>query len=162
MDVTLVSGNLDSTFTVDVTIDYPASCIIVLWNDVIAVDKSKVKTTTYQWYKDGELIPGATGQYYSDKAGLCGYYKCKVDGGLSVGPTYLDFGRPLNLFAQGETGKIIANVAGSTTANVLLMSVGGMVIDSKPAAKEMTFTVKPGIYVLVLDGTDQSVKVIVK
>ncbi|MEE1085374.1 MAG: hypothetical protein UH850_16770 [Paludibacteraceae bacterium] len=162
MDVTLVSGNLDSTFTVDVTIDYPASCIIVLWNDVIAVDKSKVKTTTYQWYKDGELIPGATGQYYSDKAGLCGYYKCEVDGGLSVGPTYLDFGRPLNLSAQGETGKIIANVAGSTTANVLLMSVGGMVIDSKPAAKEMTFTVKPGIYVLVLDGTDQSVKVIVK
>ena len=162
MDVTLVSGNLDSTFTVDVTIDYPASCIIVLWNDVIAVDKSKVKATTYQWYKDGELIPGATGQYYSDKAGLCGYYKCEVDGGLSVGPTYLNFGRPLNLSAQGETGKIIASVAGNTTENVLLMNVGGMVIDSKPAAKEMTFTVKPGIYVLVLDGTDQSVKVVVK
>lgn len=162
MGVTLVSGNLDTTFTVDVTIDYPASCIIVLWNDVIAVDKTKVKTATYQWYKDGELIPGATGQYYSDKAGLCGYYKCEVDGGLSVGPTYLDFGRPLNLSARGETGKIIANVAGSTTANVLLMSVGGMVIDSKPAAKEMTFSVKPGIYVLVLDGTDQSVKVIVE
>lgn len=162
MNVTLVSGNIDSTFTVDVTINHPASSIIVLWNDVIAVDNSKVKTNTYQWYKDGERIPGATGQYYCDKAGLCGYYMCEVDGGLSVGPAYLDFGRPLYLTAQGETGKIIANVLGSTTANVLLMSVGGMVIDTKPAAKEMTFTVKPGIYVLVLDGTDQSVKVIVK
>ena len=68
----------------------------------------------------------------------------------------------MNLSAQGETGKIIASVAGNTTENVLLMNVGGMVIDSKPAAKEMTFTVKPGIYVLVLDGTDQSVKVVVK
>lgn len=162
MNVTLVSGNIDSTFTVDVTINHPASSIIVLWNDVIAVDNSKVKTNTYQWYKDGERIPGATGQYYCDKAGLCGYYMCEVDGGLSVGPAYLDFGRPLYLTAQGETGKIIANVLGSTTANVLLMSVGGMVIDTKPAAKEMTFSVKPGIYVLVLDGTDQSVKVIVK
>lgn len=162
MNVTLVSGNLDSTFTVDVTINHPASGIIVCWNDVVAVDKSKVNTTTYQWYKDDVLIPGATGQYYYDKAGLCGYYKCEVDGGLSVGPIYLDFGKPLYLTAYGETGKIIANVVGSTTENVLLMSVEGMVVDSRPASTEMIFTVKPGIYVLVLDGTDQSVKVIVK
>lgn len=162
MNVTLISGNIDSTFTIDVTINYPASAIKVLWNDVVAVDNAIVKTTTYQWYKDGEMIPEATEQYYFDKAGLCGYYMCEVDGGLSVGPVYLNFGRPLHLTAQSETGKIIANVVGSTTANVLLMSVGGMVIDSKPAAKEMAFTVKPGIYVLVLDGTDQSVKVIVK
>ena len=162
MNVTLVSGNLDSTFTVDVTINHPASGIIVCWNDVVAVDKSKVNTTTYQWYKDDVLIPGATGQYYYDKAGLCGYYKCEVDGGLSVGPIYLDFGKPLYLTAYGETGKIIANVVGNTTENVLLMSVEGMVVDSRPASTEMIFTVKPGIYVLVLDGTDQSVKVIVK
>lgn len=162
MNVSLISGNIDSTFTIDVTINYPASAIKVLWNDVVAVDNSIVKTTTYQWYKDGEMIPEATRQYYSDKAGLCGYYMCKVDGGLTVGPTYLDFGKPLWLSAYGESGKIVANIEGSTTANVLLMNVGGMLIDSKPAAKEMTFTVKPGIYVLVLDGTDQSVKVVVK
>ena len=162
MNVTLISGNIDSTFTIDVTINYPASAIKVLWNDVVAVDNAIVKTTTYQWYKDGEMIPEATGQYYFDKAGLCGYYICEVDGGLTVGPAYLNFGKPLWLNAYGESGKIVANIEGSTTANVLLMNVGGMLIDSKPAAKEMTFTVKPGIYVLVLDGTDQSVKVIVK
>lgn len=162
MNVTLISGNIDSTFSIDVTINYPASAMKVLWNDVVAIDNSIVKTTTYQWYKDGEMISGATGQYYCDKAGLCGYYMCEVDGGLTVGPTYLNFGKPLWLNAYGESGKIVANIEGSTTANVLLMNVGGMLIDSKPAAKEMTFTVKPGIYVLVLDGTDQSVKVIVK
>ena len=162
MNVTLVSGNIESAFTVDVTINYPTSSIIVCWNDVVAIDNSKVKSTTYQWYKNGELIPGATGQYYYDKSGLCGYYMCEVDGGLTAGPIYLDFGKPLYMTAHGETGKIIANVVGSTTAKVLLMSVEGMIVDSRPASTEMTFTVKPGIYVLVLDGTDQSVKVIVK
>lgn len=162
IDVTLVSGSINKTFTVDVTINYPASAIIVCWNDVIAVDQSKVKSTTYQWYKDGELIPGATSQYYSDKDGLCGNYMCEVDGGLTVGPVHLDFGKPLYLTAYGESGKIIASVVGSTTAKVTLMSVGGMLTDSKTAAEKMVFNVKPGVYVLVLEGTDQSVKVVVK
>ncbi len=162
LDVTLLSGNIDTTFTVDMAVNYPASAIIVCWNDVIAIDRTKVNSTTYQWYKDGELIPGATGQYYSDKAGLCGYYECKVDGDIVVGPVYMEFGKPLRLTAYGDKGKIIASVAGNTSANILLMSVGGMLTESKPAAKEVIFTVKPGVYVLTLDGTDQSVKVIVK
>lgn len=162
VDVTLSSGNNDTTFTVDMAVNYPASSIIVCWNDVIAVDGTKVQSTSYQWYKDGELIPGATGQYYSDKAGLCGNYECKVDGGIIVGPIFMDFGKPLRLTAYGDKGKIIASVTGTTSANILLMSVGGMLTESKPAAKEVVFTVKPGVYVLTLDGTDQSVKVIVK
>ncbi len=161
INITLAAGNIDTTFSVDVTINYPASAIIACWNDVVTVDKSKVQTTTYQWYKDGKMIPGATSQYYCDKAGLCGYYSCKVDGDLFVGPTYLNFGRPLRLTARSESGRIIANVWGRTSADVLLMDIGGTVIDAKPAAEEMTFSVKPGIYVLTLEGTDQSVKVIV-
>ncbi len=162
MNITLISGKIDTTFTVDVAINYSASNIIVCWNDVVAVDHSKIQSTTYQWYKDGELIPGATSAYYCDKNGLSGYYMCKIDGDISVGPAYLSFGRPVSLTAYGSTGKIVASVLGSTTAKVFLMSVGGMVTDSQIAAPEMTFTVDPGIYVLVLEGTDQSIKVVVK
>ncbi|MCQ2190901.1 MAG: hypothetical protein MJY63_04630 [Paludibacteraceae bacterium] len=162
VNVTLKSGNIEKAFSVDVNVNYPASAIIVCWNDVIAVDKTVVNTTTYQWYKDGELIPGATGQYYSDDNGLCGLYSCVVDGGLIVGPTYLDFGKPVYLTAHGEVGKIIASAASSTAANVLLMSINGEVIDSKPVSTEMEFTVKAGVYVLALEGTDKSVVVIVR
>lgn len=162
MNITLISGKNDTTITVDAVINYPASAIIVCWNDVIAVDNTKAKSTTYQWYKDGELIPGATGQYYCDKSGLCGYYMCELDGGITVGPAYMDFGKPLSLTAYGETGKIVANVTGTTNENLLLMNVGGVVVDSKPASDTVTFYVKPGIYVLAIEGTDMSIKVIVK
>ena len=55
------------------------------WNDVVFVDNSDkncepncdedLTFTAYQWYKDGELIPGATGQSYYEAGGLNGYYQ---------------------------------------------------------------------------------------
>lgn len=162
MNITLMSGNIEKKLSIDVTINHPASSIIICWNDVIAVDGSKVKSSTYQWYKDGVRIAGATGQYYSDRAGLCGSYSCVVDGDLSVGPVFLDFGKPQYLDAHGEKGRIIASAASSKGGNVMLLSINGEVIDSKPASANMAFTVKPGTYVLMLEGTDISVVVIVR
>lgn len=53
----------------------------VKWNDVIFVDNYheennplNVKFTAYQWYRDGEMIEGATEQFYHEEGGLKGTY----------------------------------------------------------------------------------------
>jgi hypothetical protein len=55
------------------------------WNDVVFVDNSDkncepncdddLTFVAYQWYKDGEPIPGATEQSYYEEGGLNGYYQ---------------------------------------------------------------------------------------
>ena len=54
------------------------------WNDVLYIDnndkngfpdaESDLQFDGYQWYKDGELIEGATGQVYNEQGGLNGIY----------------------------------------------------------------------------------------
>lgn len=44
----------------------PGSCtdeIYRKWNDVLFVNNSDMQYTSYQWYRDGEAIDGATAQY---------------------------------------------------------------------------------------------------
>jgi hypothetical protein len=49
-----------------------------MWNDVIVCSNVDERFTTYQWYKDGELIEGATQQFYCELDGLDGVYSVKV------------------------------------------------------------------------------------
>ena len=54
------------------------------WNDVVFVDNSDkncepnceedLTFVAWQWYRDGEILPGATGQYYYEQGGLNGIY----------------------------------------------------------------------------------------
>jgi len=39
-----------------------------------------IEFTTYQWYKNGKIIPGATQQYYQDPAGVNGEYSVYLTG----------------------------------------------------------------------------------
>ena len=58
------------------------------WNDVVFVDNSDKncepnceedkKFTSWQWYKDGEAIEGATGQSYYEQGGLNGFYRVQM------------------------------------------------------------------------------------
>lgn len=60
------------------------------WNDVVFVDSSDkncepdcdgdLQFTAYQWYKDGERVEGATGQYYHETGGLNGFYQVEMTG----------------------------------------------------------------------------------
>jgi hypothetical protein len=47
------------------------------WDDVLVFDNSSQKYTAFQWYKDGVLIPGANGQYYTEKP-LKGIYSLQA------------------------------------------------------------------------------------
>jgi len=61
-------------FTINVSSDY----IISKFDDVILCDNKSMRFATYQWYKDGVAIEGATKQFYNDPVGLIGSYSLKV------------------------------------------------------------------------------------
>ncbi len=61
-------------FTIKLSKDY----IVKKFDDVILCDNSSNRFTAYQWYKNGQPIPGATGQFYNDESGLDGLYSLQV------------------------------------------------------------------------------------
>lgn len=63
---------------VNFTVNIPVVDIKQLFEDVVAIDNNEGKYTSYQWYHDGELIPGANLQYYQEKGGLTGTYYVEV------------------------------------------------------------------------------------
>lgn len=59
----------------------PEPCIEIgyrKWEDVIFIPNPDSLYTAYQWYKDGQIIPGATEQFYHNPAGLSGTYHCVI------------------------------------------------------------------------------------
>jgi hypothetical protein len=61
-------------FTINLSSDF----IIPKFDDVVLCDNSSKLFVTYQWFKDGVLIDGATKQFYNDPDGLIGAYSLKV------------------------------------------------------------------------------------
>lgn len=56
------------------TVNIPTEYIAVKYNKVLVLDNSTRMFSTYQWYKDGVAIEGATKQFYRDPKGLVGTY----------------------------------------------------------------------------------------
>jgi hypothetical protein len=68
-------------FTLKVLVGTAAAQPLVLqrWDDVVVVNNNPANNggytfVSFQWYKDGVLIPGATDQYYQEIGGLSGNY----------------------------------------------------------------------------------------
>lgn len=62
-------------FTIKLSKDY----IVKKFDDVILCDNSSNRFTAYQWYRNGQPIPGATGQFYNELSGLDGLYSLQVN-----------------------------------------------------------------------------------
>ena len=60
------------------TIKLSKNYIVKKFDDVILCDNSSNRFTTYQWYKNGQPIPGATSQFYNETSGLNGLYSLQV------------------------------------------------------------------------------------
>jgi hypothetical protein len=60
------------------TINLSSNYIIEKFDDIVLCDNSSGRFTTYQWYKNGIVIEGATKQYYVDSEGLVGSYFVEV------------------------------------------------------------------------------------
>lgn len=169
--VNFLSGTLVQSKEVELRVNYPASNIYVVWDDVLTVANPSGLFKTYQWYKDGELIPGATKQYYQEKNGLDGYYMCQVNDDLFVGPAFFHVDKPLWIKAIGGDGKVDVEVIGDIPVgtSVVINSMNGTQIEKSEAQHSMSFDLAPNIYIIKLIGADetkkvsnQSVKVLVK
>jgi hypothetical protein len=62
------------TFSINLSSDY----LINKFDDVVLCDNSSKLFTAYQWYKNDELISGATNQYYCDPDDFSGTYYVQV------------------------------------------------------------------------------------
>lgn len=169
--VNFMSGTLVKSQVVKLKVNYPASNIYVVWGDVLTVDNTSGLFKTYQWYKDGELIPGATKQYYQEKKGLDGYYMCKVNDELFVGPAFFHVDKPLWIKAFGGKGRVDVEVVGDIPAgtNLVVYSINGIPVDKVEAEHSLSFELTPNTYIIKLESADktknvsnQSVKVLVK
>jgi len=165
LDVYLMSGSLIKSEKVTLRVNYPASNIYVVWNDVLTIDNTSNLFHTYQWYKNGEVIPGATRQYYQEKDGIDGYYMCLVNNEVFVGPAFFKLDKPLWIKAVGGenmlTIEIVGNIPSGSTIEVCKLN--GVQIKKEPAQQFMQYTNLPGdVYLVRLVGSDQSVKVLVK
>lgn len=169
--VNFMSGTLVKKQAVKLKINYPASNIYIVWDDVLTVDNSSGLFKTYQWYKNGELIPGATKQYYQEEKGLDGYYMCQVNGDLFVGPAFFHLDKPLWIKAYGGKGKIDVEIVGDIPSgtNLVVYSMTGVQVDKQEATQFMTIELKSNTYIVKMEASDQtknisnqSVKVLVK
>ncbi len=62
------------SYTINLSKDY----LVAKFNDVIVCDNSSNRFVSYQWYKDGSVVSGATGQFYNDPNGVVGNYYLQV------------------------------------------------------------------------------------
>ncbi|WP_320054788.1 MBG domain-containing protein [uncultured Acetobacteroides sp.] len=62
------------TFSINLSSDY----IVTKFNDVVLCNDASNRFTSYQWYKNGAPISGATKQFYNDPQGLSGAYSVQV------------------------------------------------------------------------------------
>jgi hypothetical protein len=78
VDVTGYCGTVKSTtLWVDVRSD---KMLVEKWHDVILVDNSTNEYFGYQWYKDGNMLPGSAAreQFYQEVGGLKGCYSVEL------------------------------------------------------------------------------------
>ncbi|MCQ2190551.1 MAG: hypothetical protein MJY63_02770 [Paludibacteraceae bacterium] len=165
LNVYFKSGSVVKSQKVTLRVNYPACDIYIVWGDVLTIDNSSNLFHTYQWYKNGEVIPGATRQYYQEKGNLDGYYSCLVNNELFVGPAYYHNEKPLWINAVGGYGTLSVEIVGTvpTGSTLEIYDVNSLQVISVAAEQFNTFeNLTPGVYIVKLDDYEQSVKVIVK
>ena len=155
------------------------------WNDVLYIDNNDkngrpyaeddMQFTSYQWYKDGEPIEGATGQVYVEQGGLNGYYYAVLtdtEGNqyqtciYNVRPTALnDAENQFYIYPTVLAPNQEINVSGTGTGTISIINIDGKTYSSQPADCTITAPAQSGIYVVLFtttDGKNYYNKIIVK
>lgn len=172
----IVSGLHSDTFEIRVNMSADAY-LTKMFSDVISLVLTHDGDTfsTYQWYKNGDLIPGATLPYYKEEGGLDGVYYCVVNMGTPSEERTCDS----PLFVRGEnndkrimaypnpvqdhvTLKIENFEDGAHTLNVV-NAMGNTVQTEEFTGDVLDFNMDgyvPGVYTMTVD--DMQIKVIKK
>ena len=67
-------GNESELYSFSFTINLSSTLVVSKFDDVVLLNNSDNRFTSYQWYKNDQLIAGATEQFYCDPQGLSGSY----------------------------------------------------------------------------------------
>jgi hypothetical protein len=71
-------GVVSDVYPFQFVVNLPTDYIVTKFDDVVLCDNHSNSFSSYQWYKNGTAISGATGQYYNDPNGLVGSYSLKL------------------------------------------------------------------------------------
>jgi len=137
------------------------------WNDVIIFDNSSGGFVQWQWFKNGQAIPGATGPYYSETPSLNGQYYVIATNAASqqiqsctltiTGDTAVSAG--IRIYPNPVNAGAAVTVTSSYTASILqgailqVIDINGKVrqqITSVQPSMQVTMPSDPGIYIINL------------
>ncbi|WP_417359602.1 MBG domain-containing protein [Galbibacter sp.] len=150
------------------------------WDDVLVFDNSSGDFVSYQWYKDGAPVAGATKQYYSENGTLSGRYY--VEATTQSGEVIITCVLELSGENFAKSVRLIPNpVRASSTfvvdcsfdeaslsgASISIIDLNGRLMQTVSVTDSQTSLTAPtqtGIYVVVLslgDGTRKTVNLLV-
>lgn len=175
-------ANYDAAAAVTDTVVYqPASLINQHWSDVIFFDNSSGEFVGWQWYKNGDSIPGAILPYYSESPSLDGNYfviaknksgeqiqSCTltITGDSTIPGSIRVYPNPAKV---GTQVTVTGNYSGSALQGAILqvVDVNGRVrqqITAVQPSMQVTMPAQTGIYIinlLLANGQKASTNVLV-
>ena len=172
----IISGLHSDTFEIRVNMSADAY-LTKMFSDVISLVLTHDGDTfsTYQWYKNGDLIPEATLPYYKEEGGLDGVYYCVVNMGTPSEERTCD--SPLYVRGENNDKRILAYpnpVQDHVTLKIenfedkahtlnVVNAMGNTVQTEEFTGDVMDFNMDgyvPGVYTMTVD--DMQIKVIKK
>ncbi len=172
----IMTGLCSDTFEIRVNMSADAY-LTKMFSDVISLVLTHEGDTfsTYQWYKNGDLIPGATLPYYKEDGGLDGVYYCVVNMGTPSEERTCD--SPLFVRGENNDKRIMAYpnpVQDHVTLKIenfedkahtlnVVNAMGNTVQTEEFTGDVMDFNMDgyvPGVYTMIVD--DMQIKVIKK
>ncbi len=162
--------NFDAADDVSVNLKIAVK-VIQKGSSMLLVSNIKNAFTSYQWYKDGVEISGATKQYYYTSDGLSGEYYCKLNGAfdsenwsggtvaavIDVYPSPALKGSTFTVEYNNIEEKLLRN------STMSIYSITGKLIKMVAEVNNVNQLQldKPGIYIIKTEGEVQSVKKII-
>lgn len=148
-------------------VNLPNTYLVQVFNDVVSIDNRTEQFNTFQWYKDGKAIEGATLPYYQDPEGyLDGSYSVKVNGEHMICPLEFSYtpAKSMKVYPNPVVNATQVKIVGSdqeTHVLTLYNSYGTPVLRTTFSGSEyqLDMTNLPqGIYMLSVD--DMSFKTV--
>lgn len=174
--------NYNPAVSMDKTVTVSKSGLIRQhWDDVLVFDNSSGNFVSYQWYKNGSAIAGATKQYYSEGQILNGSYyavattqngeqitSCTLEvSGESVSNKLMVVPNPVRATTEFAVEASFEQEA-LNEATISIIDLNGRLLQTIPVAGSKTMITAPaqtGIYVVIVnlsDGTRKTVNLLVQ
>ncbi len=145
-------------------VDMPNTYLVQVFNDVVSIDNTSERFNTFQWFKDGKAVSGATLPYYQDPDGyLNGLYSVRVNAGTDdehmICPIEFDNtpAKSMKLYPNPVVNTTQVKIAGSdreTHELTLYNSYGTPVLKTTFSGSEYRLdmnSLPQGVYMLSVD-----------